>query len=152
MASDFSIVQGRDWWSPWKSSPESFTLRFSLRGMKELALPERCRVRFERRAGLDSGEVSVARVAGYVFNLFFALEIDLLPCNRPRSIMMEVKIQCSCGTRYKFDWEPTTGLLPGAVQCPQCGGDGTAMANEIIRQRAAAPLTTVAPSNLSPPA
>ena len=67
-------------------------------------------------------------------------------------MMMEVKIQCGCGTRYKFDWEPTTGLLPGAVQCPQCGGDGTAMANEIIRQRAAAPLTTVAPSNLSPPA
>ena len=66
--------------------------------------------------------------------------------------MMEVKIQCGCGTRYKFDWEPAAGLLPGAVQCPRCGVDGTAAANDIIRQRPAAPLTTIAPSNLAPPA
>ena len=66
--------------------------------------------------------------------------------------MMEVKIQCGCGTRYKFDWEPANGLLPGEVQCPGCGGDGTAAANDIIRQRLndiirqslSAPLTTAA--------
>ncbi len=65
---------------------------------------------------------------------------------------MEVKIQCGCGTRYKFDWEPANGLLPGEVQCPGCGGDGTAAANDIIRQRLndiigqslSAPLTTAA--------
>src|SRR6266536_233517 len=65
--------------------------------------------------------------------------------------MMEVKIQCGCGTRYKFDWEPTTGLLPGAVQCPRCGGDGTAMANDIIQQGIPSQLTPVASANLAPP-
>jgi uncharacterized protein YxjI len=54
--------------------------------------------------------------------------------------MMEVKIQCGCGTRYKFDWEPASGLLPAAVQCPRCGGDGTTAASQIIQQsRSAAP-------------
>jgi len=66
--------------------------------------------------------------------------------------MMEVKIQCACGTRYKFDWEPTTGLLPGPVQCPRCGGDGTAVANDIIRQRISVPTTTAAAAKLAPPA
>ncbi len=66
--------------------------------------------------------------------------------------MMEVKIQCGCGTRYKFDWEPATGLLPEAVQCPRCGGDGTAVANDIIRQRISAPLAAVATATLTPPA
>jgi uncharacterized protein YxjI len=75
-----------------------------------------------------------------------------MPSNRLCSIIMEVKIQCGCGTRYKFDWEPATGLLPGTVQCPQCGGDGTTVANDIIRQRLSAALTTLAPENLAPPA
>jgi uncharacterized protein YxjI len=66
--------------------------------------------------------------------------------------MMEVKIQCGCGTRYKFDWEPANGLLPGAVQCPQCGGDGTAAANDIIRQGLSAPLTAVAVATATSPA
>jgi uncharacterized protein YxjI len=66
--------------------------------------------------------------------------------------MMEVKIQCGCGTRYKFDWEPATGLLPGTVQCPRCGGDGTAAANDIIRQQTVVPLTAVAPVSLASPA
>ncbi len=66
--------------------------------------------------------------------------------------MMEVKIQCGCGTRYKFDWEPANGLLPGAVQCPGCGGDGTAAANDIIRQRLSVPLTTVAAATPASPA
>jgi uncharacterized protein YxjI len=64
--------------------------------------------------------------------------------------MMEVKIQCGCGTRYKFDWEPAHGLLPTAVQCPQCGGDGTAVANQIIQQNrlpsVGAPEFAAAPS------
>ena len=47
---------------------------------------------------------------------------------------MEVKIQCGCGTRYKFDWESADGQMAAAVQCPKCGGDGTAVANQIIQQ------------------
>src|SRR6266542_3018129 len=61
--------------------------------------------------------------------------------------MMEVKIQCGCGTRYKFDWEPASGL-PAAVQCPTCGGDGTSAANQIIRQ--GLPSSGGAPSMVGP--
>jgi len=49
-----------------------------------------------------SPKVRCARIPGFDFDLFFALESDLLPRNGPRSIMMEVKIQCGCGTRYKY--------------------------------------------------
>ena len=58
---------------------------------------------------------------------------------------MEVKIQCPCGTRYKFDVEPINGRLPGPVNCPTCGVDGTAAGNAIVEQaisgRAAMPGT-----------
>ncbi|HYT58916.1 MAG TPA: hypothetical protein VEL06_02020 [Haliangiales bacterium] len=47
---------------------------------------------------------------------------------------MEVKVQCTCGTRYKFDVEPINGLMPGPVSCPTCGADGTAASNAIIQQ------------------
>ena len=47
---------------------------------------------------------------------------------------MEIKIQCGCGTRYKFDVEPVNGRMPVKVQCPSCTADGTPSANEIIRQ------------------
>jgi hypothetical protein len=46
---------------------------------------------------------------------------------------MEVKVQCSCGTRYKFDVEPINNLMPGPVACPTCGADGTAASNAIIQ-------------------
>jgi hypothetical protein len=48
---------------------------------------------------------------------------------------VEVKIQCDCGTRYKFDVEPLHGRMPQKVDCPGCGVDGTPAANECIRQR-----------------
>src|ERR1051326_3048947 len=47
---------------------------------------------------------------------------------------MEVKVQCDCGTRYKFDVEPVGGRMPGPVQCPSCQADGTAAAEAIIQQ------------------
>ena len=47
---------------------------------------------------------------------------------------MEVKIQCPCGTRYKFDVEPVDAQLPGPVSCPACGADGTGSGNAIIQQ------------------
>src|SRR6266487_1920529 len=56
---------------------------------------------------------------------------------------MEVKVQCSCGTRYKFDVEPINDQMPGPVSCPSCGADGTAASNAIIRQSVNAQLTAV---------
>ncbi len=59
--------------------------------------------------------------------------------------MMEVKVECSCGQRYKFDVEPVSGRMPGPVSCPVCGTDGTVAANAIIQQRLAAGSTAGSP-------
>jgi uncharacterized protein YxjI len=48
--------------------------------------------------------------------------------------MVEVKIQCVCGAKYKFDVEPVNGRMPAPIKCPVCGADGTAAANEGISQ------------------
>lgn len=61
---------------------------------------------------------------------------------------VEVKIQCDCGTRYKFDVEPLHGRMPQKVDCPGCGVDGTPAANECLRQRLGA--STVQHSRLVP--
>src|SRR6185503_5617187 len=53
---------------------------------------------------------------------------------------MEIKIFCNCGAKYKFDVEPVNGQMPRAVVCPVCGVDGTAQANQIIRQNQTAPV------------
>ena len=45
---------------------------------------------------------------------------------------MEIKILCPCGSKYKFDVEPLNGRLPGPVNCPVCGAEGTDAANSII--------------------
>ena len=55
---------------------------------------------------------------------------------------MEVKVQCSCGTRYKFDVEPINDHMPGPVSCPTCGADGTAASNSIIQQAVNAQAAT----------
>lgn len=52
---------------------------------------------------------------------------------------VEVKIQCPCGARYKFDVEPLHGRMPAPVHCPVCGAEGTAPANTIIQQKLAPP-------------
>src|SRR6266481_5999145 len=56
--------------------------------------------------------------------------------------MLEIKVQCDCGQRYKFDVEPVDGRMPFTVNCPICGSNGTEKANEILqgmsRQNAAA--------------
>lgn len=69
---------------------------------------------------------------------------------------MEIKIHCSCGTKYKFETDPVENRLPAPVVCPACGLDGTEAANEYIRQ-AAAPVPKVrvkvaAPTTAAPPA
>jgi len=48
---------------------------------------------------------------------------------------MEIKIQCGCGTKYKFDVEAVNGRMPIRVQCPSCGADGTTDANQILAQK-----------------
>lgn len=45
---------------------------------------------------------------------------------------MIVKIQCACGSKYSFEVEPRQGRMPAPVQCPACGADGTAAANNIL--------------------
>lgn len=48
--------------------------------------------------------------------------------------MIEIKVQCDCGQKYKFDVEPVNGRMPVTVACPICGADGTAKANAILQQ------------------
>src|SRR5438105_1026057 len=55
---------------------------------------------------------------------------------------MEVKVQCLCGTRYKFDVQPINDQMPGPVSCPTCGADGTAASNAIIQQSVNAQAAT----------
>src|ERR1044071_4657034 len=47
---------------------------------------------------------------------------------------MQIKIQCSCETRYAFDVEPVNGRMPVRANCPSCGADGTELANAFIQQ------------------
>jgi hypothetical protein len=47
---------------------------------------------------------------------------------------MEIKIQCDCGQRYKLEVEPFNGMMPGPVNCPVCGAEGTQKGNELIQQ------------------
>lgn len=42
---------------------------------------------------------------------------------------LTLKIECECGTRFKFDVEPVEGRMPVEVFCPHCGLDGTDQAN-----------------------
>src|SRR5262245_28376552 len=52
--------------------------------------------------------------------------------------MIEVKVTCQCGQKYKFDVEPVNGQMPWRVNCPVCGADGTTAANMLIPQKLAA--------------
>ncbi len=47
---------------------------------------------------------------------------------------MEIKIECACGTNYKFEVEPIHGRMPMPVSCPNCGADGTAQANATLQE------------------
>jgi hypothetical protein len=58
---------------------------------------------------------------------------------------MEIKVQCDCGQRYKFDAEPVGGQMPFAVNCPVCGADGTEKANAVLASVSAAASPPVAP-------
>jgi len=47
---------------------------------------------------------------------------------------MELKVVCDCGQKYKFDVEPVHGRMPVKINCPVCGTDGTASANDLLAQ------------------
>ncbi|HTB83575.1 MAG TPA: hypothetical protein VK742_07975 [Candidatus Sulfotelmatobacter sp.] len=72
--------------------------------------------------------------------------------------MTELKVQCDCGQKYKFDVEPAGGQMPFTVACPVCGLDGTPKANTLLQQMApAAPppapvIAPIAPIAPAPPA
>lgn len=59
---------------------------------------------------------------------------------------MEIKVECSCGTHYKFDIEPVDGRMPAQVFCPDCGADGTLAANQVIAESSASMATPVQPA------
>jgi len=48
---------------------------------------------------------------------------------------MEIKVICDCGTKFKFDVEPVDGRMPTRINCPTCGADDTAQANDLIQQQ-----------------
>ena len=50
--------------------------------------------------------------------------------------MIELKVHCDCGQKYKFDVEPVNGQMPFSVACPICQADGTAKANALLQQMA----------------
>jgi uncharacterized protein YxjI len=54
---------------------------------------------------------------------------------------MEIKVQCECGTKFKFDVEPVHGRMPVPVACPECATDATASANQFISKNMAAPIS-----------
>jgi hypothetical protein len=48
--------------------------------------------------------------------------------------MIELKVYCDCGQKYKFEVEPVNGQMPFTVACPICKRDGTAKANQTLQQ------------------
>lgn len=65
---------------------------------------------------------------------------------------MEIKIQCSCGTRYKFDVEPVNGRVPTPLACPNCHVSWTEHANAMIAQSLGLPAPVVEPAVVATPA
>ena len=62
---------------------------------------------------------------------------------------MEIKVQCDCGQKYKFDVHPVNGQMPFPVNCPVCGVDGTARANVLLQQLL--PPAPIPPAAVPPP-
>jgi len=69
--------------------------------------------------------------------------------------MIELKVHCDCGQKYKFDVEPVNNQMPFTVACPICQRDGTAKANAMLQQMAVfkpiEPEPASAPSPAVPP-
>ena len=50
-------------------------------------------------------------------------------------MLVEIKIHCDCGTKYKFEVEPLKGRMPQRVFCPGCGFEGTGEANQQLHEK-----------------
>ncbi len=53
--------------------------------------------------------------------------------------VLEIKIQCGCGSRFAFEVQPVYGRMPTPVSCPRCGCDHTEQANHQIALKLAPP-------------
>lgn len=84
--------------------------------------------------------------------------VDFLAGKEPPPIgtgsrpLKEIKVVCACGARYKFDLELAEKEMPGAVTCPGCQADLTALANEEIRNYITKHAADLAPSAVAPTA
>ncbi len=67
--------------------------------------------------------------------------------------MIELKVHCDCGQKFKFDVEPVNNRMPFTVACPVCGADGTGKANDLLQQMTAFKLIepSSAPASVTPP-
>ena len=63
--------------------------------------------------------------------------------------MIPIKIICGCGQKYAFDVHPVDGQMPVTVNCPACGRDGTAAANESIRKMLHGKTQPVPPASVA---
>ena len=69
--------------------------------------------------------------------------------------MIELKVRCDCGQKFKFDVEPVGNRMPFTVACPVCGADGTEKANALLQQmtvfKLVEPPPGTAPGAMPPP-
>jgi hypothetical protein len=66
-----------------------------------------------------------------------------------RKALMELKLVCGCGQKYKFDVEPVNQQMPFDVNCPVCGIDGTPFANALLAQAPPPPPTMAVPPRVT---
>src|SRR5579872_5659210 len=53
---------------------------------------------------------------------------------QPGNATMDITVKCPCSSNYTFQEEPVSGRLRFPVACPNCGVDGTNLANEYIQK------------------
>jgi hypothetical protein len=66
-------------------------------------------------------------------------------------LMSEIKVQCDCGQKLKFDVDPSYTRIPFPVNCPVCGADCSDKANQLLgtlvpAAGSAAPVAVGAPT------
>jgi hypothetical protein len=65
--------------------------------------------------------------------------------------MIELKVHCDCGQKYKFDVEPVNNQMPFTVACPICRQDGTPKANVLLQQMSIFKQVEPAPASATAP-
>jgi hypothetical protein len=59
-------------------------------------------------------------------------------------MLLTIKVQCPCGTRFAFEVLPVNGRMPVQVNCPTCNADDTEIANAQIQQQLSAQSASAA--------